>query len=312
MNLHWIKNSAINRQKWDACIDKCDWGNVYALSWFLDLMTDNQWEALVIGDYEQIMPVPFRKKFGIKYTYRPNFCQQLGVFSLDNNLPNLTLNLFLTELIKNYKHINYPLNQTNKLENRTDLKLVKRTNLLLKLNQPYEFLYKNYSDSLKKSLKSADKANLEIRSGIEPQEAIALHKRAWHHVVTIPDKDYLNFKKVTEYASKIGISESIGVFNDGLLLGSCIILKYKNKIYYPFSAVAPEGRKYSAVAVLINSIIKQNSNTALIFDFEGSDIETVQTFYKKFNPITENYLQIEKTAPVLNAVYSILKKIKSD
>lgn len=310
--LQWISNSAIDRQKWDACIDKCEWGNVYALSWFLDLMTDKQWEAMVVGDYEYIMPVPFRKKFGIKYTYRPNFCQQLGVFSLDNNLSKPILNLFLEELLKKYKHINYPLNHCNVVERSIDFKVVKRTNFLLKLNFPFELLHKNYSESLKKTLKSSDKANLEIKKGIEAGDAIALHKKAWHQVVTIPDSDYLNFKKVSEYANKKGLSERIGVFKDGQLMGSCIILKYKNKIYYPFSAVAPEGRKYAAVAVLINSIIKNNSNSNLIFDFEGSDIESVQSFYKKFNPTTETYLQIEKTAPVLNAVYSILKKIKSN
>ncbi|MFM9943779.1 MAG: hypothetical protein ACKVQB_00960 [Bacteroidia bacterium] len=310
--LQWINNAAIDKQKWDACIDKCEWGNVYALSWFLDLLTDNQWEAMVIGDYEYIMPVPFRKKLGIKYTYRPNFCQQLGVFSFDSNLPKHMVNLFIEELIKNYKHINYPLNHSNSFQNEKNVKMVKRTNFLLYLNDSYEFLYHNFTDGLKKSLKSADKARLEIRYGIEPAQAIALHKRAWNKVVTIPDLDYLNFKKVSEYASGIGLSENIGIFKDSQLLGSCIILKYKNKIYYPFSAVAPEGRKYAAVAVLINNIIKQNSSSTFIFDFEGSDIESVQTFYKKFNPITETYLIIEKTTSILKAVNSFIKKIKSD
>jgi hypothetical protein len=305
----WINNSNIDKQKWDACLEKCAWGNVYALSWFLDLMTNNQWEAMVIGNYEYIMPVPFRKKFGIKYTYRPNFCQQLGVFSKYNSMPAPILTHFIKQLHSKYSHIHYPLNYANKLKESEDFNLVSRTNFLLDLNRSYQNIYLEYSDGLKKSLKSAHKNKLEIKNDIDKKDAILLHKKAWGNLVHIPDSDYLNFIKISDLASKEGLSECIGVYKDEQLMGLCILIKYKNKIYYPFSAIAPEGRKYSAVAVLIDSILKKYSESSLIFDFEGSDLASVQTFYKRFNPQEDTYLQIEKTKPVLKIVNLVLKKI---
>ncbi len=310
-HLVWVSNSDINRQKWDACIDKCEWGNVYALSWFLDLMTDNQWDAIVLGDYEKIMPIPFRQKYGINYAYRPNFCQQLGVFSRNNELPPSVLNGFIEEICKKYKQIHYPLNHFNDYLNEKGLKLTKRTNFLLNLNSSYEEIQNNYSDTLKKNLKTAAKADLQILKNIEPNIAIALHKRAWDKFVSIPEQDYLNFIKISEFAVKNDSSETIGVYKDNQLLGACILLKYKNKIYYPFSAVSPEGRKYSAVAFLINKIIEDHSGKNIIFDFEGSDIATVKTFYKRFNPITETYFQIEKSNVLLNKASKFVKKISA-
>ncbi len=306
--IKWINNSSIDRTKWDACIDQCAWGNIYALSWYLDIITDNSWEAMVIGDYEYIMPVPFRKKFGIKYTYRPNFCQQLGVFS-KTEIPQTTLSNFINELLIHYHQIHYPFNYANKIGDFIGDKLKLRTNLILNLSNSYENVYANFSDGLKKSLKSASKAVLTIDSTIAAKDIITLHKKSWKSVVHIPELDYTNFQKIIARTTISGQSECLGLYSNGVLLGACAILKYKNRIYYPLSAVANEGRKHAAVAVLINSILKKYSNSDLMFDFEGSDIASVKTFYKRFNPTTEVYYQIDKTIPLLNKLSALLRSI---
>jgi hypothetical protein len=52
--------------------------------WHLD-RTAVVWDALVWGDYEFVMPLPVRKKWGIQYVYQPLFCQQLGIFPKPSN-----------------------------------------------------------------------------------------------------------------------------------------------------------------------------------------------------------------------------------
>ena len=43
-------------------------------------MADN-WDALVLGDYEVVMPLAVTSKAGIKYSYMPPFTSQLGIIS---------------------------------------------------------------------------------------------------------------------------------------------------------------------------------------------------------------------------------------
>ncbi len=293
--LRWIKNEAIDKQKWDACIETCEWGKVYALSWYLDLLTENNWEALVLGDYEYIMPVPYRKKFGIKYTYRPNFCQQLGVFSFENILNQSVSINFIQEFTTRYKHIHYPLNHSNILTLAKDFTLKKRTNLILSLKDDYESIYQKYSLNLKQNLKKTEKHNLKIREDIDSNQVIEIYKNAWQSFHPIPIREYLNFQKIMEYAKMKGISSTYGVYLNDKLVAACFLIKFKDRLYYPFSGISLEGKKVSAISFLINRIIRKYSNTSLYLDFEGSDIESVKYFYNKFRPINESYFLIIKS-----------------
>src|SRR5262245_13754952 len=69
----------INKEKWDECIEKSSNGLIYAYSYYLDHLTDN-WHGIIVDDYNTIMPIPWRKKAGIKYCYTVPFIQQLGWF----------------------------------------------------------------------------------------------------------------------------------------------------------------------------------------------------------------------------------------
>jgi hypothetical protein len=73
-------HAEINKQKWDQCVQHSMQSIIYAESAYLDYMTGN-WDALVLGDYEAVMPLCYRNKWGIRYLYQPAFIQQGGIFS---------------------------------------------------------------------------------------------------------------------------------------------------------------------------------------------------------------------------------------
>lgn len=292
--LQWIRNSAIDRQKWDNCITTCPWGNIYSLSIYLDTLTNDGWEALVLGDYEYIMPVPLRSKFGIRYTYRPDFCQQLGIFSVHDQLSDELTRAFYTELSKRCLHIIYPLNFQNKIQYSNGLNFKKRTNFILQLSSSYEKLSTGFTGDLKRNLIKSTKTGLSIKSNIEIKAVVALYKNAWNHLYHISDQGYASFEKLVIHLGKNNHSTNYGVYHEDRLVAACVILRFKNRIYYPFSAIAPEGRKTGAAAAMLAGILKEYENSGLIFDFEGSDLENVKFFYQKFNPVDQPYYQLEK------------------
>src|SRR5687767_14846783 len=60
-NLQYLHRKQIDTRKWDQCITNAANGLIYARSFYLDTMASN-WDALVLGDYEAVMPLTWRKK----------------------------------------------------------------------------------------------------------------------------------------------------------------------------------------------------------------------------------------------------------
>ena len=84
MDIQYLKNSEIDRDQWNECIDKSINGLIYAHDWYLDIVSPG-WEALILGEYDAVFPLPFLKKYGIPYLSHPFFAQQLGVFYKKEN-----------------------------------------------------------------------------------------------------------------------------------------------------------------------------------------------------------------------------------
>ncbi|WP_297814294.1 hypothetical protein [uncultured Polaribacter sp.] len=78
--IQYIKRKDLDILKYDACIENSVQSRIYGFSWYLDIVADH-WDVLVLDDYEAVMPIPWKSKYGIKYIGQPYFCQQLGVFS---------------------------------------------------------------------------------------------------------------------------------------------------------------------------------------------------------------------------------------
>ncbi|NUM31463.1 MAG: hypothetical protein HUU47_03970 [Bacteroidetes bacterium] len=294
MNPIWIKNIEINRNKWDACINECSWGNIYSLSFYLDYITHNRWDALIIGDYDYIMPVPIKSKFGIEFTYRPDFCQQLGVFTKFNIIEKEILQLFLKKLTERFITFIYPLNHENTVFNIKKIKFNKKTNFVLNLNTTYTEIYSKYSNELKRNLKKTEKSNIRLNENTSIDELINIYKDAWQNLHFINDKTYIAFKKVTEHLIDNKKAKIFSVIKNDKILSACVIFFFKDRIYYPFSAITPDGKKNNSTEFMINEIIKKYCPSPLQLDFEGSDITNVKLFYKKFSPINKSYFQITK------------------
>ncbi len=71
-----IKYKHIDFQKYNVCIEQSVQKNLYCKKENLDFLSKN-WELLVYGDYEAVMPIPFVKKAFYKFVVMPLFCQQL-------------------------------------------------------------------------------------------------------------------------------------------------------------------------------------------------------------------------------------------
>ncbi|ARV16676.1 hypothetical protein [Polaribacter sp. SA4-12] len=279
--IQYIKRKNLDVDKYDACIENSVQSRIYAFSWYLDIVADN-WGVLVLGDYKAVMPIPWKKKYFLKYIAQPVFCQQLGVFSKEITSQELQEKM-LKCFPKNFVKISLNFNSDNSL-NAKNTALMK--NYILELNDTYEMLFKSFSKGRKHAVKVGEKNNLSVKN-TKIVELINIKNKFY---------DYSGFSesKLTEicnYTSKTNSEIVLGVFKDDVLIGGGVFLTFDDRITYLFSAFNAEGRKLQAASFLIKSIIERNEKSNLILDFEGGNLPNIATFFKSFGANVEEYQQ---------------------
>ena len=72
-------------------------------------------------------------------------------------------------------------------------------------------------------------------------------------------------------------------------MGGAVFLFDENRITYLFSVVNEKGKEKQAMSFLINYMINSHANSNFIFDFEGSMIKNLESFFKSFGAEKEIY-----------------------
>ena len=286
MAIQYLTYQQIDKQQWDACVGTADNGLIYACSYYLDAMAEN-WDALVLNNYQIVMPLTWKKKYGIYYLYQPYFTASLGVFG--KNITQDITAQFLQSVPAKFKYWDIYLNAGNFFE-LTNFPLYQRINYVLPLTESYEVLYKNFRENIKRNVKKAKQLNCTVVKDIAVDEVIALAIEQSNQFSTITQKDYGRFKKLYNllYVNKQAIT--YGVFSARKeLLASCVFFFYQKRACYILAGNHPDGKTYGASHTMLNAFIQEHAGTDLILDFEGSNISSLAFFYSSFGAVEEKY-----------------------
>ena len=280
MGVQYLSYQQIDKQKWDACIDDAHNGLVYAYTFYLDGMAKH-WDALVLDDYEAVMPLPWNKKFGITYLYTPPFIQQLGIFS-KTKVSDAIQHSFVTAARQRFRFAELFVNINCSAA---------QPNYILPLHNNYQLLRAGYKTTLLKSIKHAARFNIKYEEEFETDTAINLYQSNYaSRVPHIKEQDYTNFIKVCEAAKfKNGLVIRKVTGDNGHIMAIVLLLKDNKRLYNIISAVTARGRQCEASYFLYDQLIAEFSEEGLTLDFEGSSIESIAGFYRKFGAVNEPY-----------------------
>ncbi len=286
MAIAYVPYSSIDKKKWDDCIFNAANGLVYATSIYLDTMSDN-WDALVMDDYKAVMPLTWRKKYGIHYLYQPFFTACLGVFAQQVNAQ--LLHDFLKAVPARFRYWDISLNHGNFFQ-LPGFDLYQRMNYVLPLDGPYEKLHENFRDNIKRNIKKAARLNCVIKKDIPVDDVISLARDQLKDSALLTKNDFTRFTKLYQQllAEKQAITYAVySSLNE--LLASGVFFFYKNRAYYILVGNHPNGKTLGASHALINAFIKDHAGQHMLLDFEGSDIRNLAFFYSSFGAAEEKY-----------------------
>lgn len=315
-----IPGHQVDRDKWDRCVSSAANGMIYAQSDYLDHMTDH-WTAIVVNDYETVMPVPWRKKWGVRYTYSVPFVQQLGIFPGGGN--KLCEEL-LKVLFSSYRYGDYPFNWGNPIyeigtqatagETSADDKHFKeglitsangfttrmRSNYILLLDRPYANLEEIFSPNARQNIRRSQQYGYEYKEAAI-EEAVSIYQELYGVRMRLTRQQFSDFADFCRLLKKKdNVLTRKAVDASGRPQAICMLLKDYHRLYNIMPSTLPEGRLKRANYFLLSEIWKEYAGSGYIFDFEGSDLPGVKEFYRKFGAIRQPYPDIHfNSLPIL-------------
>jgi len=297
-----IKRKDLDTEKYDFCVKNSIQSKVFGFSWYLDIVADN-WDVLVLNDYEAVMPIPWRKKFFIRYVYTPFLVLELGIFSSEY----INENEFLIELFSSYRYVNLRMNCYNSFSMFYPNRKEKEQHYLKMLNINYESIFKNYKSDRKKDMRRALKAGLTEKWNDNPNNLISLFKNnLGKRFKKLKDKDYIVMREITETSIRNKVGEILSVFdNNNKLVASGLFIKHNKEIVILFSATDLKNRKNGANTFLIDRVIFKYYNSVNSFGFGGSSLKNIAKFFESFGADKKKYYDLH-----YNKLPKLLKIIK--
>lgn len=281
MKITYLTHNQIDKTAWDNCVTKAVNGKIYGYSWYLDLVCE-QWDALIMNEYKAVFPLPFKEKLGLYFLYQPFFTQQLGIFSMLHLTPEVVNNFLEAIPVKfffghiNLNHLNEPLVDRWKVK--------QHVNHELDLIEDYEKIRAGYTENTRRNVAKAAKSNLSLSPAVKPEEIVSLFREnKGKDIRHLKDNNYKRLLRLIYQCQHNGKAAIYGVYDEHntLCAGAAMVFSHHKAIFL-FSAINENGRRHSAMFMLIDEFIRERSGNHLTLDFEGSNDPNLARFYKGF------------------------------
>lgn len=301
--IRYIGRRHIDEEQWNRVIASSGFETIYPYTWYLDACADH-WGAFVMPGYECIMPVAYRKKLGLRYTYQPVYCQQSGIFSA-KRIDVEIARMFIHALRKNFNMGDYALNEGNIIGEEQGFEVTDNMNYVLPLNAGYDTLHGNYSENCRRNLKRAARYNIHVSGEVSIEEVIFLKKNS--ATTALSDAMYAYIKNLFVKLKALDKIEILGAREGDHLVAAAIFAFSEQRAHFLLSVSSEAGKEHRAMFLVVDHFIRKNAGKPLKLDFEGSNIPSIARFFRGFGAKPQEYQRIT----FQNSVNKLAKKLRS-
>ena len=290
MPVRHFPNAEIDRAAYDACVEAAPNGPVYGLSWWLDVVSPG-WEVLVLDDYRAVLPLPVKRRYGVRFIDQPLFCQRIGLFS-EKFLSSSERRAFGKRLWSSFPLVTrFCLDENPSAEG---VRVETRHTHRLNLSQPYAEIRNGYNLDRRQNLKRAEAVRWEIQADHDICPLIDWFQRfhAQNIAGGVAPEAYRILEKLFIETEKRGLSTLWYAVKNGQLEAGAWFVTYKNRVIYLFNAATPIGRQGNARTFLLDSFFRENAGATLTFDFESPEVPAIADFYESFGAKEEPYVSL--------------------
>jgi len=285
-----IKRKKLDVAKYDDCIANSIQSNIFGYSWYLDIVCDN-WSVFVLNDYEAVMPIPWRRKYFIKYTYQPFWTIQLGIYSKEIEDEDE----FLIELFGEFKYVNLRMNFKNSFSMFDKYCHEKTIQEISFVGNSYERILKSYNRNRKRELKKAQQSELSEHWNESPKLLIDLFRdNVGKRVSKIDEKEYMKLFELMHRCISKGVGEFLTIRDkNNKLVSGAFFLKDNDKVIELVCSSDFKNRENGANTFMNDRAIFKYSSQFKIFNFGGSSMENIAKYYRSFGGENKYYMELK-------------------
>lgn len=277
MSITYLTYQEIDKLKWDTCVRNAYNGLIYGYSWYLDVVAQ-QWDGLVQGDYERVMPLPYRNTLGVEYIYMPPACPQLGVFSLGQMSAD-TMEHFFNAIPSRFKSVNITLNKFNIAQQHCSSK----TLLCMDLMSDYDHVVKGFSTETRAAIAAAENNGLQLKAHISIDDFAEFYGR---NGGSLDQYSSMRLVSLCKTLLNLKIAEVLAVYSrDNELLAVGLFVAYLNNATVLAAGVSKKGMKLHALHSMFNAFFASNCNKNITLDCPDVNNRVPALFYTGFGCI---------------------------
>jgi len=288
MDIKFVAQEDIDKNKWNSCIYYAGNGNIFGYHWYLTNVI-KEWDALVEGDYESVMPLIKSEGSFFKKTklYTHKLLRSTGLYSV-HVLSEKRINSFFEAIPKHLARGNMDINEGIKIPSQCSWQpKLDFSNALLLLKESYDQISSEYSPELYQKLERANLAQLYSINNLKPEVLVDFYKT---HSPDFKEQHYHAYLRVMYNAMHRGWGVLSGVKNPkGELLAANFFMISNQRFMSLLPVCSPKGNQNGALEFLFDLSIKIQAEKPMILDF---NLYEFNDFAKQFGATKSPYFRV--------------------
>jgi hypothetical protein len=291
VNTKIVKNTELDRARWDEFVNQSPDGNIFNLSWYLDAVFP-EWEALIVqdgNDWIFLHPLFPKTKWGLKLSLQPLLVRYSGVATAPEKIEVKGLQDVLSETFSFFRLCKFSTTSQIFDSHYSDKQTYK-----LDISRDFDKIKAGYKSALRNKLSNYIQTDFEIIEDTSATNLVALLDQYIRSGKFRVPADYCDkLSCVFDLAHARGMAKIVIARNTALqVVASVLFFFFKDKMYILVSLVDEAYRKKALIPYLITEEIKRNSGLFKELDFLGSMQPGVAKFNQSFGAISTTYYEI--------------------
>jgi hypothetical protein len=283
-----LNRDQVDLNKWDRAVNNSANGSIYALSWFLDAVSDSRWEAWVSDEaYTFVMPVIPNRKYLIPYFYKPLLCQQLGVFGQEKVTTDIQ-QLFFTKLASRFASIDITIHGGMNISPQCS----PLPNHIVTLSAGIDEVRKGYNRNTQRNIQKSKATGHQITMTDDHSEVLAFLLS--NQPFTINDREKQIIIKLMAASHQAAVLDVFWLRQEKTNHSVGVCMRFGRRAYFLLTAGTSHARIEGLSFALIDHMIEYYAAAFELFDFTGSSNENIAQRNLGFGASVETYYRYRK------------------
>ena len=290
MNIRLVPREEIDKTKWNSCVHYATNGNIFGYLWLLDAMA-REWDGLVEGDYESVMPLTYKSlHWGKTGLVQPPLVRELAIYSVNPPSEKRTA-AFWAAVPDRYHSVDLRVD-TFSQPRSPSWETREVNNYFLPLSTPYEAIRERYTPELIERLEVGKAADVFPVSSMKPERIAELFRQSRGRLT---EPEFHGLQRIMYNILHRGWGFASGIMNrEKEVLAAEFFIFSHGRVMSLAPIETPAGRSLHALEQLYDLMIRQQAGKPQSLDFNANGPAAAE-FATAFGAIDYPYYQVTRT-----------------